>query len=187
MPNLLTAPLAAMPERMIAGDTLKVDFAGLANDYPVAAGNAVAVLFVPIAGGTPESIAASDGSDQWSLIVPAATSDGWVPGLYRWAVRVTNGGEKVTANSGTIYVDPDPADTSVDARSHARKVLDALDATIEGRASQTDLETTFDDGRAIKRLSHKELVDMRKIYAGKVSAEERSAKGQGFGRIVTRL
>lgn len=172
---------------MIAGDTLKVELAQLAIDYPASDSNSVSAIFTPIAGGTPAEIAASDGSDSWLITVPAATSVGWAAGRYRWTVRVTKGTDKLTVDQGEILVEADPASAATDTRSHARKTLDALEAVIENRASATDKETTFADGRSITKLSHGELLDMKDRYAKLVGAEERRLRGAGPGRVLVRL
>lgn len=187
MANVITSPLAAMPAAMVAGDSLKVDFADAAADYPSSGGNAVAMTLVPVSGGTPVTVSCSGGASAWSLVIAAATSAGWAAGDWRWVLRATNGADVATIDQGQIRVAPNPASAATDSRTHARRVLDAIEATIEGRASKSDLKTTFEDGRSIERLTHTELLKMRDAYAAKVRAEERAARGLGPNRIVVSL
>jgi hypothetical protein len=187
MTNMLAAPAMAMPARIVAGDSLKVDRVDLATDYPVADGYALSYRFAPVAGGTPVTVAAGDGTTRWSLIVDASVTAEWAAGDWRWSAQITKGSDRLTADSGTLAVEADPTAANVDSRSHARKVLSAIEAAIEGRASKTDLETTFADGRQIKRLTHAELVDLRKYYAGLVVNEDRRAGRTGPGRVLMRL
>lgn len=187
MANMLTDPSSAMPGRVIAGDSLKVDRADLARDYSSADGYSLSYSFVPMAGGTPATIAATGGIDTWSLAVPAATTEDWAPGEWRWAAKVANGADRLTVDCGTLRVEPDPTDVDVDSRSHARRVLDAIELAIEGRASKTTLETTLADGRQIKHMNHADLLVMRKAYAGMVAAEDRRAGRGGPRRILMSL
>lgn len=182
MRNLLTEAQPAMPKSMVAGDSLRVNWVDLASAYPAGNGYTVSVIFVPEAGGTSTQIEAEAGSGVWSLILPGATSADWAPGPFRWAIKVEGAAGRFTPDNGIIQILPDPASTA-DARSHARRVLDAIERAIEGRASRTDLETTLADGRQIKRMSHKELLDMRDAYARKVANEDRR-KGRGGPRRV---
>jgi hypothetical protein len=87
--------------------------------------------------------ASADGTDH-SVSIAAATTAGYKAGLYEWFARVVNGSESYTVGSGLLTVRPDPAFIGAghDPRSHARKVFEALEAAIEGRAlsaSQRDM------------------------------------------------
>ena len=62
-----------------------------------------------------------------------------------------------------------------DTRSHVKKVLDALEASIEGRASKTQVQHSV-DGVAIQHMTLTEQVDLRDRYAKKYRAE-RAASG----------
>jgi hypothetical protein len=76
-----------------------------------------------------------------------------------------------------------------DTRSHAQKVLDALEATIEGRASRSDLEYEISRGGVLTRvqsLSHSELLDLYKFYSDNVTQENLVANNKST-KIRTRF
>jgi len=186
MANLLTEPRSTMPAAIVAGDSLRVDRVDLAATYPAADGCTASFIFVPVAGGEAVTIAGADGTTAWSLLLSSAVTAEWVAGDWRWAVKISKGDDRLTAESGQIRVQPDPAATG-DTRSHARKVLAKIEAAIEGRASQTDLEYTFADGRQIKRMAHGELTELRSYYAKLVAGEDRKAGRSGPGRVLVSL
>jgi len=187
MTNLIDNALTALPAALVAGDTLKVDDAQAASDYPAAAGFAVKWVFTPASGGVPVTVNGTGGAAAWSLLVSAATTAAWAAGLWRWAQQVSKAGAVATLNRGQITIAPDPTASGVDVRSHARKVLASIEAAIEGRATATDLKVTFEDGRSIERISHAELLKMRDAYAAKVAAEDRHTAGRGPTRILASL
>lgn len=67
-----------------------------------------------------------------------------------------------------------------DGRSLAEKILDAIDATILGKATKDQQSYVIQSGsgsRSLSRLNLAELMDARKLYAGMVVAERRTANG----------
>ncbi|MES1985487.1 MAG: hypothetical protein V4461_11090 [Pseudomonadota bacterium] len=187
MANMLDAPPQAMPASIVAGDSLKVIRPDIAADYPSSGGYALAFVFVPIAGGSPETFAASTSGGSWLLNVPASTTASWSAGSWRWVARVTKDADALIVDSGIVTILANPAAADLDSRSHARRVLDAIEAVIENRATKSDLETTFADGRQIKRMSHTELVQMRSYYAKQVANEDRRAGRGGPRRVLMSL
>ena len=91
---------------------------------------------------------------------------------------------------GTLEVLPryDQA-ANLDDRSHARKVLEAIEAVIEGRATKDQEEYTI-GSRTLKRTPVKELLELRDKYRGEVHAEElaeNARNGKQGGKLVVRL
>ncbi|VWX56711.1 hypothetical protein [Sphingorhabdus sp. 109] len=177
--------LSAMPSRLVAGDSLTLALVQAAQEYPAGAGWAAKLTLVPIAGGMPLEITGSGGSVDWSFSVSSAQTAALAAGLFRWSTSAVNAGERTTLDSGQIQVLPDPAGSDVDARSHARKVLDALNATIEGRATTTQLEVEFEDGRRIKHMENSEILKLRREYVRKVAAEDQRRTGPK--KVLARL
>jgi len=86
-----------------------------------------------------------------------------------------------------------PADTTAtgfDARSFARRMLDAIEARLEGTADRDDLSYST-EGLSVSRYSPDQLEERRNHYRRIVVTEERleAAKLGNFhsGRIFTRL
>lgn len=176
--------LTKMPARFIGGDSLDFVLSAAAGAYPASEGWSVALTLTPMAGGTKVVAAATGGSTSWNVTLTSAATNG-LTGNYRYLFAATKGGERSTIAFGTVEILPNPATDSTDQRSQAQRTLDAIDAVLEGRASKSDLKVEFADGRSIERLSHGELIELRKYFAGRVAAERRGNRGPG--RVVMRL
>jgi hypothetical protein len=108
-------------------------------------------------------------------------------GVYAWQARVENiasPSTRYTVASGTLRVLANlftgVASDALDTRTHARKVLDAIEAVLENRAT-LDQEEYEIAGRRLKRTPLAELSQLRREYAARVAAEvdaERVANGQ---------
>lgn len=120
--------------------------------------------------------------------VPKATTAGWAAARYtaQGYVTKTATSERYQVYSGSILVLPNLAAGAVDARSHARKVLDAIEAVIESRAgkaiqSWSGLEQSF------SLIPTADLLKMRDQYMvewNNEKAAERIRLGLGSGRNV---
>lgn len=175
--------LSRMPAQIIAGDSLRLVIA--AGDYPASAGWAVALVLQALAGAAPVTVNASDGSAEWSIALSSAASAQLAPGGYRYLIAATKDGDRSTIEAGQVEVLPNPAAAATDQRTAARRALDAIDAVLESRASSEDLKFTFEDGRALEKVPHADLLALRKHYA-RIVAREKS-KGRGPRRVMMRL
>lgn len=105
---------------------------------------------------------------------------------------VEKSGERHTVFSGKIEILPDleAQGSSYDGRSHVKKVLDAIEAVLENRATKEIEESTI-EGVQIKRIPHEQLIAMRSKYFAwhqQELAADRLARGMGTGRkILTRF
>jgi hypothetical protein len=104
-------------------------------------------------------------------------------GQYWYQVVAENGtGDRIFIAEGTIKLigkinGTDP----YDGRSLAEKILEAIDATMLGKATRDQQSYTIQSGsgsRSLSRLSVTELIEAKKYYAGIVAAEKRAANGQ---------
>src|ERR1044071_5619916 len=119
------------PSLLIAGDTWQWRREDLAGDYPASGGWTLGYQLVNAAQRY--AFAAATDGDVFAISVPAATTAGYAPGLYTLGGRVTKSTEKHTVFTGSLRIKPDlaGATAAVDTRSHARKVLEAVEALIE--------------------------------------------------------
>lgn len=178
------------PRTLRAGDTWKWRREDLA-DYPAPTWT-LKYRFKSAAGGF-EVVAAASGTAH-QVTVAAATSAGYAADSYSWAAWVESGAEQYTVGSGTLTVEPNlragTAGAALDARSHARKVLAAIEAVLEGRASRDQEEYRIGE-RMLKRTPIADLLRLRSLYRKEVQAEEAGAalaNGTGTGRrILTRF
>ena len=135
-----------------------------------------------------EIVASADGTDH-SVTHAASTTGGYTAGSYNWTAWVESGAEKYTIAEGVAQLLPDfrtaDAATGVDARSHARKTLDALEAWIEGRSiGVAEYEIA---GRRMKTIPIPDLLVLRSKYQSEVRAEQAAtqlARGTNVGRRI---
>lgn len=132
-------------ETHIAGDTL--DFKVSVPDYPSLDGWTLKYRLTPRFSSpaqTPidiSAIANADGSYQVQA-GPAATSV-WKTGFYTWARWVEKSGARQTLTErGQLEIRPNPATSAQgdDTRTFARKMVDAVEAMLASRATQTQRE-----------------------------------------------
>lgn len=171
--------LGLSQSRLIAGDTWTWEILD-PPDYP----SAVYVLtyaLAPEAGGAIVEVEAEAPSPiAVAFKVAAGETSGLAPGRWRWSLLATDPvfETRATVASGTFEVLPDPL-AAGDARSLARRVLDAIEATIAGKVTK-DAQTYMIEGRSISRIPLPELMDARDRYAAIVRRE------QGRGPIAYR-
>lgn len=155
------------PKTFRAGDLLS--WSKSLSDYPANAGWALA--YTLINSTTKLTINASASGADFLVSVPAATTAPYTVGIYQWMARVTKATEIYTVGDGTIEILPNLAVlTSFDFRSHARKMLDAIEAAYEGRASLTQMQLQI-NGRSVQEFSRQELITWRSYYKAEVAQE----------------
>lgn len=178
------------PSVLRAGDTWK--WTKSLSDFPASAWT-LKYRFKNAAGGF-EITAATSGND-YAITVAAATTAAYTAGLYNWLAWVEGGvSEKYTVGEGAATVQADlrtgTATAALDARSHARKTLAAIEAWIEGRnPGVAEYEIA---GRRMKYIPLADLLKLRQHYKTEVAAEDRAQKiaqglDVGAGRIQFRL
>lgn len=158
-------------QRLIAGDSLV--FTTSVPDYLPSAGYTLTYRLVRRdAAGAALSFAAGTTGDLFSVNVTPATTATWTPGRYTWAAYASKAGERYTVDQGELVIEADPAVITApyDNRSHARKVLDAIEAVLEGRAS-TDQQQVSVAGRTLTRMPITELLLLRDRYRTEVASE----------------
>lgn len=133
--------------------------------------------------------ASADGANH-SITVAASTTTAYNEGRYDYIAWVESGAEKFTVRTGALQVLPDLRANAVanplDGRSHARRVVEAIEAVIEGRATK-DQEAYTIAGRSLQRTPIEQLIMFRDRYRLEVRREEqaqRVAAGLDSGRGV---
>lgn len=165
-------------EVMVAGDAY--DFDTTVPGYSAASGWTLFIRFAGVAAnGTPFSLTSTPNGDAHRIQVTAAASASWVPGEYGWNSWVENGaGERHSVSSGTVTIKPNPQTIAAgtDQRTHARKMLDAIEAVLEGRAT-SDMSSYMVAGRQVILLSPDALVRWRGYYQALVRSENGGKSG----------
>lgn len=177
------------PSDLILGDTIQWTREDLTADFPASQWTLTYEARSNVASGSIQITASQNGSAETFLIsVPAATSANWKAGLYSWAAYVTKGPDRYRVDYGKWKAVRNLATTSsgYDDRSHAKKVVDAIEAVLEGRASE-DAASLTAGGKTIQKLSPLELLKFRNHYRQEYARElnrERLRNGQPSDRFI---
>jgi hypothetical protein len=167
-----------------AGDTWQWRREDLSSDYPAPTWTLSYYFKNPTANFNFN--AAADGVN-FAVTVAKATTAAYAAGRYKWFAFVDNGTQRFEVDRGELEVLPNLAVAgNLDDRTHARKVLEAIEAVIEGRASKDQEEYTIGN-RSLKRTPLEELAKMRIRYKQEAAAEEaadRLANGYGSPRKI---
>jgi hypothetical protein len=131
----------------------------------------------------------ASGTDHLATVA-AATSAAYVAGTWTWIAWVEGGvSEKYTVDSGSIKIEPEyrtgAATVALDDRSHAVKMLAAIETWLESRdPAVAEYEIA---GRRMKYIPIAELLKLRSRYQAEVANNEnaaRIARGEGIGRKI---
>jgi hypothetical protein len=167
-----------IPAKLTAGDTWIFTFSHA--DYSAQAWTAS--IFFKNAAVTFTATSTDSGSDH-AFAIDAATTATKAAGRYQWSVRVTDGADSHTVETGWVEVLADPAAAGAyDARSWARQTLDAVEAFLLGNATTAQQAMTI-AGRSISRWSLAELNQWRTQLRQEVRTEE-SGESAGLGRNI---
>jgi hypothetical protein len=167
-----------IPAKLTAGDTWAFTFSHADYSAPTWS----ASIYFENAAATFSETATDSGSDH-AFSVAAATTADKLAGRYRWSIRVTDGTDSYTVETGWVDVLTDPAAAGThDPRSDARKLLDALNATLLGRATSDQLAMSI-NGRSISRTPLPELRQWRDQLRQEVRTEEQG-ENAGLGRNI---
>lgn len=175
------------PTKIVAGDTLK--WTKSLGDYPASTWT-LSYDLVNSAGQI-EITASADG-DVHSVTVAASVTADYGAGTYAWQAYVTSGAERYSVGSGTVEIKTNYAaqGDGYDARSHVKQTLDALEATIKGKASSDQLASSV-GGVSLSRMAPAELREWRSFYRAEYARElmeEKIEQGLGHsGKVRTRF
>lgn len=174
----------SVPAELRAGDTVR--FNREHADYPASAGWTLSYTLVT--GTAAYSFNATANGNAFSITVAAATTAPWTVGLYQLHEYVTKAAERYTLGTTPLRVLPNLAAVAaggLDVRSHARKVLDAINAWLEAKApTAAGFELA---GRKLQNYALPELLALRDRYRAEVAREEQVASGRPPSRLLTRL
>lgn len=172
------------PAELRAGDTAK--WTRTLADYPASAGWTLS--YTAVGSTAAYSFSASASGDDHAITVAAATTAAWTAGTYQLTEYAEKSGERYTLCTTTLRVLTDLAAVGAggaDVRSHARKVLDLIEAWLESKAP---VAASYEiAGKKLSQYPLADLLALRDKYRAEVRAEERAAAGFGPARILTRF
>lgn len=168
-----------VPARLIAGNfwTWRAD--GFLATYPPHLYN-LTYIITPRAGGAPIECPAIGSSDGWLVEVNSDVTSVFGAGAYVWSLVVERLSDQARVNvcSGQIGISGNPA-LGADTRTQAKRLLDAVNATLEGRAVK-DVDSYSIEGRALTRVPFEVLRATRARLMREVRAEQSTGRrGQG--------
>ncbi len=158
------------PSTLYAGTTWTWDRSY--SDYPPATWTATAVI-VGTDGKLSLTASTNNGNHRFSA---TATQTAALPaGTYRVYITVTSGAEVYPVEETTLEVKPNPATVAVgEFRTHAERMLAAIEAKLEGRAD-ADLESYTIGNRSVSQIPVRELLRLRNIYRAQVYRQQAGA------------
>jgi hypothetical protein len=167
------------PRSFIAGETLQ--WSKSLDDYPAGEWTLKYSLRGP--GTAPSDITATADNDDYLVDVTSTVTAALTAGTWRMVGWVEKGTEKHYVYDNDVMVRAAPASGTLETRSTAKIIVDAIDALATGKASLDQQSYKIAD-RELVRMSPKELTDWRTYYWNIYVREERSKRGSSTIRNI---
>ena len=164
------------PNELQLGDFWAWKRTDLSTDYPTAS-YALSYEFNLVDGSTAANftLTATESNDEYIIEVSNTTS--YTSGEYNWISYITRSSDsaRIKLSEGFTEIQENYATTTSSVRSHAKKVLDAIEAVIENRATM-DQSSMSIAGRSLSRLTIDELLQFRDRYKAEYLKEVKKAR-----------
>jgi|TARA_R110002074_G_scaffold395282_1_gene583516 hypothetical protein len=178
-----------VPQTLTVGDIWNWKREDIVSDYPPASYTLTYSFRLLSSAATEIALSGSvitESATAYTISVPDSTTVSYTKGDYTWQEYISNATDRIVLNTGFVTLEPNlDADTS-DPRSFWAKVLDAIEATIENRAS-IDQSSMSIAGRSLSRMTIDELLTLRdraRFETGKEINKARIAKGLGNSSTI---
>lgn len=167
-----------VPKQIVAGES--VSWKITLDKYP--ASESWVLTYTLVATDEQISIVAVADDDDHLVEIPLADTDDYSDGEYSYQAHVSNGSERYLVGTGIIEILPDYAtkESGHDGRAWLDIVIEALEASIQGRASQTQVFQTV-AGVQIQHMTLMEQIEALKEFK-RMKAGKRMAKT--FGKAL---
>jgi hypothetical protein len=163
------------PDEIAIGETL--EWRKVLPDFPPADGWAV-TYYVRGAGRGFDQAAAADGGG-WRVTVDAGVTAQMSPGKYFFEARASKSGVEHEVARGemtaVVSIKGMSVTATLDDRSQAQKILDAIDALVAGKAT-LDQQSYQIGNRQLARIPIPDLIALRTRYAQVVARERRTRR-----------
>jgi len=169
-----------IPDSFTAGTTLALTVALTAYPPPEWS------LTLLLRGPEQRDLTSTPDGTLHAFSVAAVDTASWAAGAYWYSLRATDGTEVHEIETGTLSVAPDLAAVSAehDGRTHAERVLEAIEAVIEGRASK-DQDSYRINNRELRRTPVSQLLKLRDVYRQEVRRARAAKRGRDtLGRQI---
>ena len=176
------------PETLTLGDRWVWKRTDLGTDYAPASYALTYNARLQGAGSTTFSITASESGDDYLVEVASSTTAGYTKGTYNWSAYITRSSdsERIEVDSGVWTVDLHLASSTDDPRSHAAKMVDNLESTLESLAAKLTTSYSIAD-RSNTLRSMEECRDQLREYRAELRRETykaRALNGQRTGESI---
>jgi|TARA_S200002703_G_scaffold68913_1_gene59801 hypothetical protein len=153
-----------VPVELQLGDFWAWKREDLSQDYPVA-DYSLSYEFNLVDGATVANFTLTATESDDNYIIEESSTASYTKGNYNWVSYITRSSDsaRVKLEEGFVEIQDNYATTSASVRSHAKIVLDAIEAVIENRATM-DQSSMSIAGRSLSRLSIDELLTFRDRY-----------------------
>ena len=164
------------PNELQLGDFWAWKRTDLSTDYPTAS-YSLSYEFNLVDGSTAANftLTATESNDEYLIETSNTTS--YTAGEYNWVAYITRSSDsaRIKLTEGFTEIQENYATTTSSVRSHAKKVLDAIEAVIENRATM-DQSSMSIAGRSLSRLTIDELLQFRDRYKAEYLKEVKKAR-----------
>ena len=166
------------PDTLVVGDRWVWRRDDLVSDYPLDE-YALEYRFTEDSTGNTNAftIAATEAESTYLVEIASAVTASLTAGDYQWAAFIirSSDNQRVVIDQGRTEILPNFQNTTADLRSHAKKVLDAIEAVLENRASQDQMSYSI-AGRSLSRMSIDDLMTFRNRYRAEYLREIKLAR-----------
>ena len=171
-----------------AGQTLDLIFKS--GQYPPNQGWTGTFYLAPLLGGTGYNVTATTLNNDFEVKAAPSITATWTAGEYRWFFQVANS-DSYILEEGIVKILPQiSALSGIDSRSTVKKVLDALNSLIEGKATK-DIETYSIAGRSLTKMNMRDVLRWQKyykeLYRRELADEARQSGLKTGTRVVARF
>jgi len=164
------------PNELQLGDFWAWKRTDLSTDYPTAS-YSLSYEFNLIDGATVSNFTLTATESNNDYIIESTNTTSYTKGEYNWIAYITRSSDtaRIKIGEGFTEVQDNYATTTASVRSHAKKVLDAIEAVIENRATM-DQSSMSIAGRSLSRLTVDELMLFRDRYKTEYLKEVKKAR-----------
>ena len=167
------------PETLVVGDRWVWQRPDLVTDYPTDQYALTYEFHCDSGGGGSHkfTVTASETSTAYVVEVSSTVTENYTAHLYKWYAFITrtSDSQRVAVDNGITTLVANYADSNADVRTHAKKVLDSIQAVIENRATVDQSSFTI-AGRSLSRMTIDELFMVRDRYRAEYNEEVKKAR-----------
>ena len=176
------------PEVLTIGDRWVWKRTDLGTDYPPSSYALSYSARLQGAGSTNISITASEIGDNYVVEVASNTTVSYTAGTYSWSAFITRSSDsqRILIDSGEWEIRTNLATSTADPRTHAEKMVDHLESTLESLAQKLTTSYSVSD-RSNTLTSMEDVRNPLDYYKGKVKSEISKARVKSGLRTSSNL